>query len=90
MSELDLYEVIEDIEEVGHVQYMAVLRDHWTTINAIKELLGCEKYAAAQDIWETDVPYSDRIILWKAPTRGFGSCWDTWERKALKEGAYDI
>lgn len=87
MSEFDFYEPVED--DAPHIKYMDLVRKHWTSLVAIKELLEIGSYHLAQDIWEHDVPYSERLVLWKAPTKGFGSIWETWERDALKNGEID-
>ena len=85
---MNLEEFMEDTateKAVPHIEYMETVREWWADLNAIKEFLGMEEYEQAKGVWH-DFPEPVRLLLWKAPTRGFGSVFDTWERDALKDG----
>ena len=83
LNPFDETEVLKD-----HIRYLEIIRNWWADLNRVKELLGMSVNGDAVD-WEL-VERARRlslllpIELWKAPTRGFGSVWDTWERDLLK------
>lgn len=85
-ADLGSYFEAEEVEQAPpHIEYMATVREWWADLNAVKELLGQEEYERAKGLW-LDFPEPVRLLLWKAPTRGFGSVFETWERDALKDG----
>tara|TARA_R100000808_G_scaffold2647_3_gene10231 strand:+ start:1335 stop:1628 length:294 start_codon:yes stop_codon:yes gene_type:complete len=89
MSEFDLVATLADNPPaaVEHplIEYVALVREHWATIAAIKALLADTEFMKAQNLWHQDIPQADRLVLWRAPSKG--GIFETWERAALRESA---
>jgi hypothetical protein len=80
---------IEDASRMGGDEYltkhMIAARDNWDTIHKIKEHIANKEYEDAATVWG-DVTESQRVVLWRAPTKG--GIWTSEERELMdKEGA---
>jgi hypothetical protein len=70
-------------EVLNHIEYMGLVREHWVTINVVKDLLAVDNIDGAREAFKELEP-DVQMKLWKAPTKG--GAFDTIERKKLKEG----
>jgi hypothetical protein len=70
-------------ESMSHIEYVALVRERWDHINAIKELLSQDNIDGAREVYKELEP-EEQIKIWKAPTKG--GILTTLERQLLKEG----
>jgi len=64
-----------------HLDYMALVRDWWPSIAAIKSSLATGEYSIGAEA-VSEIPDKERIALWKAPTKG--GIFTTEERGIMK------
>lgn len=82
------YDPYFDSQPQEHQEYMRLVREYFDELAAIKALLGDGEADRAKALWDAGgIPYEARCVLWKAPTKGFGSIFETWERELLRSGS---
>ena len=69
----------------NQINYMSLVREHFPSIAAIKEALDVEAWDAAAEASD-EIPQSDHMILWKAPSKG--GVWTTKEREQMKSSEF--
>jgi len=62
------------------LRHMAAVREHWSTVVAIKEGLRREDGLMVKEAWQ-ELTYEQKVDLWTAKTKG--GIWEPWERKAI-------
>lgn len=81
-----------DIEDRGVAEaraYLEMVREHWGTLHSMKELLW-DNPSKAMQLRREDITDHVWGLLWKAPTKGYGSVWSTEEREKLRSAAREI
>lgn len=67
------------------INFMAVLREEWASVNLIKESLINEDYSTAKEAW-AEVDEDAKRILWRAPSKG--GAFTTEERAKMKSNEW--
>ena len=80
-EEADDFKDAEPTQQAVLLNYNEKVREHWVSINAIKEALDNNYWDGAAES-EAEIPHDDLTILWKAPSNG--GVWTTYERSQLK------
>jgi len=65
-----------------HIDYMALVREHWDTIEFVKTQLATNEVDAAREAFK-ELEKETQMALWKAPTKG--GVFTTLERDKLKQ-----
>lgn len=68
---------------LDHVEYMALVREHFDTVVAVKTHLANDEIAEARSAYK-ELDLEVQKLLWRAPTKG--GIWRTEERSKMKEG----
>ena len=77
----ELVGALKQQEAKDYIELMALVREHWDSINAYKDAIRSEAWELAFEVW-SEIPKEDAIKLYRAPTKG--GPLTTAEREAMK------
>ena len=72
---------LNDSQQRRLLRHMAAVREHWASVNWIKEGLRDNDLPKAAEAW-LELPRDVQIALWVAPR--FGGIWTTRERETMR------